>query len=165
MAGAPRKDFFISYTGIDHSWAEWIAWALEDDGYSTIIQAWDFRPGTNFVQSMQQATAEADRTIAVLSPDYLVSAYAQPEWQAAFTQDPTSVQAKLLPVRVRDCTLEGLLRAIVYIDLVGQDETGAQTTLLAGVSTDRAKPPTRPSFPGAATTSGLAKPARPRFPG
>jgi hypothetical protein len=38
-----EKDFFISYTGKDRPWAEWIAWHLENrGGYSTIIQAWDF---------------------------------------------------------------------------------------------------------------------------
>jgi hypothetical protein len=35
-------DFFISYTGKDKAWAEWIAWELEAASYKTIIQAWDF---------------------------------------------------------------------------------------------------------------------------
>ena len=64
------KNFFISYTGRDRAWAEWIAWILEEEGYSTVIQAWDFRPGGNFVLDMQQATTAA-RTIAVLSSLYL----------------------------------------------------------------------------------------------
>jgi hypothetical protein len=46
------KDFFISYAKADQPWAEWIAWKLEDAGYSTVIQAWDFRPGANFVLEM-----------------------------------------------------------------------------------------------------------------
>ena len=32
-------DFFISYAKTDLQWAEWIAWQLEQGGYSTIIQA------------------------------------------------------------------------------------------------------------------------------
>ena len=27
-----RKDFFVSYTGADRRWAEWVAWALEEAG-------------------------------------------------------------------------------------------------------------------------------------
>ncbi len=27
------KDFFISYNHNDRSWAEWLAWTLEDNGY------------------------------------------------------------------------------------------------------------------------------------
>ena len=42
-------DFFISYTKADLPWAEWIAWQLEAAGYTTLLQAWDFRPGSNFV--------------------------------------------------------------------------------------------------------------------
>jgi internalin A len=82
------KDFFISYTKADQAWAEWIAWTLEAAGYSTVIQAWDFGPGSNFVLEMQRAAIEANRTIAVLSQKYLESTFTQPEWAAAFAQDP-----------------------------------------------------------------------------
>jgi hypothetical protein len=39
------KDFFVSYNKADKSWAEWIAWQLEEAGYSTVLQGWDFRAG------------------------------------------------------------------------------------------------------------------------
>ena len=48
-------NFFVSYTGADEAWAEWIAFALERAGFTTVIQAWDFRPGSNFVIEMQNA--------------------------------------------------------------------------------------------------------------
>src|SRR5713101_4089153 len=83
------KDFFVSYNRADRAWAEWIAWQLEEAGYTTIVQAWDFRPGSNFVLDMQHAAVEGARTIAVLSPDYLAALFTQPEWAAAFAQDPT----------------------------------------------------------------------------
>ena len=71
------KDFFISYTHADQRWAEWIAWHLEEEGYHTMLQAWDFLAGSNFVHEMDTATRQATRTIAVLSPDYFyVSVYA-----------------------------------------------------------------------------------------
>ena len=41
------KDFFISYNSADKGWAEWIAWQLEEAGYTTILQAWDFRWRSN----------------------------------------------------------------------------------------------------------------------
>src|ERR1044072_356404 len=119
------KDFFISYNRADRRWAEWIAWQLEAEGYEVILQAWDFRPGGNFVLDMQSATG-AERTIAVLSPDYLTSEFTAPEWAAAFAQDPTGKQGKLLPVLVRECELKGLLRSIVYIDLLKLDEETAK---------------------------------------
>jgi hypothetical protein len=156
------QDFFISYNRADKGWAEWIAWQLEDAGYSTVIQAWDFRPGSNFVLDMHKAAAEAQRTIAVLSPDYLNSLFTQPEWAAAFAHDPTGVNRTLFTVRVRECELKGLLSQIIYVDLVGLDETAARETLLAGVQTERAKPKTAPAFPSPRAATS-AKP--PRFPG
>src|SRR5215510_2568979 len=105
-------DFFISYTQVDRPWAEWIAWQLEAAGYTTVIQAWDFRPGGNFVLSMQQAAAMSERTIAVLSPAYLQSGFTAAEWTVAFTRDPTGTQGRLLPVRIHDCELQGLLPQI-----------------------------------------------------
>ena len=32
-----KKDFLISYNKADRAWAEWIAWQLEDAGYSTVL--------------------------------------------------------------------------------------------------------------------------------
>ncbi len=126
MAEEDRKDFFISYNKADKAWAEWIAWELENEGYTCVLQAWDFRPGGNFVLEMDKAAKLARRTIAVLSPDYLTSQFTQPEWAAAFAQDPTGAKGILVPVRVRKCEPEGLLGPIIYIDLVGLDEDARQ---------------------------------------
>jgi tetratricopeptide (TPR) repeat protein len=157
------KNFFISYNSADNQWAQWIAWQLEEADYTTLIQAWDFRPGSNFILEMQRAAQEAEHTIAVLSPDYLKALYTQPEWAAAFVQDPTGEKGTLLPVRVRECELKGLLSAIIYIDLVDLDESAAKDTLLSGVRfEERVKPTVAPGFPGAIPRS---VPQRPRFPG
>lgn len=145
------KDFFISYTQADRAWAEWIAWQLEAAGYSTVIQAWDFRPGANFVLEMQNAAATADRTIAVLSQKYLESSFTASEWAAAFAQDPQGRKQKLIPVRVAPCDLTGILAPIVYLDLVGVPEKDAQAALL-GAFRIRNKPSSAPVFPGSPTT-------------
>ena len=158
-------DFFISYTKGDRTWAEWIAWHLEAEGYSTLIQAWDIRPGSNFALAMQRATVEAERTIAVLSSAYLSSRFTQPEWAAAFAQDPTGEHGLLVPVRVGECDLQGLLPQIVYIDLIGLDEDDAKTALLSGVQLGRAKPSAAPSFPGPIISVSNTIFEKPSFPG
>ena len=140
------KDFFISYNKADATWAEWIAWVLEEHGKTVVIQAWDFRPGGNFILDMQRAAQDCERTIAVLSDDYLNALYTQPEWAAAFKQDPTSTDRKLLPIRVAPCKPTGLLAAIAYVDFVDKTEAEAERLLLLALA-DRAKPTTRPTFP------------------
>lgn len=156
-----HKDFFISYTGNDRAWAEWIAMQLEQANYTTIIQAWDFRPGSNFVAKMDDAAKRAERTLLVLSSAYLDSDYAFAEWAAAFRHDPLGKQGRVLPVRIERCEVEGLLGPIVYIDLVGLDEQQAREQLLAGVALERIKPATVP-FPALQLVRG---PQVPMFPG
>ena len=159
------KDFFISYNRHDKQWAEWIAWTLEEAGYTVVIQAWDFRPGGNFVLDMQRAVAETQATIAVLSETFLQSDYTAPEWAAVFARDPRSAARKLIPVRVGECQPTGLLAQIVYVDLVGVAEEQATDLFLSALQ-ERAKPATKPGFPGAVVPKGeRTEPEPVAFPG
>lgn len=154
-------DFFVSYTQADRSWAEWVAWVLEEDGYRVLVQAWDFVPGSNWIQGMQAGTAQAERTITVLSDAYLESQYGSAEWQAAWASDPSGAQRKLLVIRVEECPRPGLLAGVVSVDLFGRAEADAKARLRAMVTaaiTGRAKPEKAPRFPGRAV------PRQPRFP-
>ncbi|WP_328324404.1 TIR domain-containing protein [Kribbella sp. NBC_00382] len=157
-------DFFVSYTQADRVWAEWIAWVLEENSYSVLVQAWDFVPGSNWTQSMVKGVAEAELTIAVLSEAYLGSVYGRDEWLAAWAQQPVSEQRKLLPVRVSDCDLPGLLGNVTGFDLFGLDEAKARARLLemtAAATEGKRKPTGRPRFPD----QGRAMQKRARFPG
>jgi tetratricopeptide (TPR) repeat protein len=165
---ASTRDFFVSYTQADRSWAEWIAWQLEEAGHRVLVQAWDFVPGTNWTQSMQQGVVEAVRTIAVLSPQYLESVYGQAEWLAAWGQDPEGKQRKLLVVRVQECERPGLLAGVVGVDLFGRGEGEAKAQLRRMISQaldGRAKPDQEPMFPDGHRTARRAMPRGARFPG
>ncbi len=142
------RDFFISYNRADERWAEWIAWTLDEAGYSHYFQKWDFRPGGNFVLDMQRAALDSKRTLLVLSNAYLGALFTQPEWAAAFAQDPTGVKRLVLPVRVETCEPAGMLAPIVYCDLVGLAEDVARERLLAALH-ESGRPDRPPAFPGA----------------
>ncbi|WP_239342284.1 TIR domain-containing protein, partial [Frankia sp. CiP3] len=162
-----RYDFFVSYTGVDAAWAQWIAWQLEarvrfgERPARVFVQAWDLVPGTNWAASMHRTLPASARVVPVLSPTYLTdSRYGNAEWLAIWPDDPEGRNRRIVPVRVADCRPEGLLRSTTYIDLVGHDETTATDTLLAGITASiegRAKPTVAPLFPGAT--------APPAFPG
>lgn len=81
---------------------------------------------------MQDATATADRVVAVLSGVYLRSAHREAEWRAFYAQDPGGERGLLLPVRVDKVDPPGLLKTRIYVDLVDQDAAGAKAALLAG---------------------------------
>ncbi|GAB3973189.1 TIR domain-containing protein [Plantactinospora veratri] len=148
-AGAAH--FLISYSPADERWATWIAWELELAGYRTILQAWDFVPGTNFIDFMDRAIRESAAVIAVLSNNYLNSRYGRLEWQAAFRSSPDDPQRRLITVRIEDFDPDGLLATITYVDLVGAaDERDARHRLLRRVGEavrGRAKPSVGPGFP------------------
>jgi hypothetical protein len=91
---------------------------------------------------------DANRTIAVLSPDYINAQYTQPEWAAAFAQDPMGEKGTLLPIRVKPFEAKGLINQIVYIDVWELDEPSAKAALLTGVVQGRVKPQVSPCFPG-----------------
>ncbi len=55
---AAAGDFFIGCTSADRDPADWIARELEVAGYTTLIQAWDIRPGMNFLREMQKGAEE-----------------------------------------------------------------------------------------------------------
>ena len=160
--GRAGRDFFVSYTQADRAWAEWIAWLLEEDGHSVLIQAWDFVAGDNWVQRMRDGVAGSKRTIAVLSPDYLESEYGTAEWEAAWAADPLGAKHKLLPVMVRETEWPDLLGQVVGVKLYGVPEAQARArlrTMVAGALTGRVKPAY-----GAVPRRGRVIPDEPLFP-
>lgn len=153
-------DFFVSYSPADERWALWIAWVLESAGYRTMVQAWDFVPSTEFIDFMDRGVRQSAAVIAVLSPSYLRSTYGRMEWQAALRSSPHDPGRRLIPIRIAECELEGLLATITYLDLLGEtDERAARHQLLARVRdalSGRAETAGRPAFPAA--QESLAEP-------
>ena len=148
-----QKDFFISYNSADAQWGTWIAEQLEKAGYTTIIQAWDFLAGENFVVGMQDAVTNTRQTIAVLSDNYFRADFTQPEWAAAFMQDPTGRKRKLIPVRVRPCQPPGMFAPLIYIDLVDKEENIARQLLLTGIAPNGPMRRGPTTFPGKSSAS------------
>ena len=161
------KDFFVSYTGADVGWAEWIAWILVEAGYTVHVQSWDFVPGNNWAAQMQEGT-RAERTIVVLSEAYITgSEFGAAEWQSAFRDDPQGAKRKLIPIRIENCERPGLLAPLVGFDVFGVDEASAKKRVLNGIAaalSGSARPTSKPSFPGADAKPALSTTPVP-FPG
>lgn len=160
-------DFFISYAPSDRGWAQWIAWVLEEAGYSVRIRAWDFRAGQNEILETDRALTEARQVVAVLTQAYVRENSTRTEWSAALRRDPPGGEPSLAPVRVEECRPEGLLGPLLPVDLVGLDEAEARETLLAALARapDRAERGRRPVFPLGEARSGPAARAPAPYPG
>lgn len=162
------RDFFISYRSTDEDWAKWIDRQLTEAGYKVKAQAWDFKVGDNFMVHMQEGLTQYRRTLALLSPNYFDgSPYVLAEWTTAYAANLAG-DKQLLPVRVAefDPDQAGLLRNIIYIDLVGREPDQARDELLtklAAKDQGSLRPDNEPPFPG--TGAGPATADEPRFPG
>jgi TIR domain len=124
------EDFFISYNKADKVWASGLANWLDQAMFTTILQEQDFVAGSNFVSEMHHALKAAKRLIMVLSPDYLTAKFPEAEWTAAFASDPTM----LIPVRVRECQPDGLLKPIIYIDLTNLPVAQAREKFISEIT-------------------------------
>jgi len=152
-----KRDFFISYTKADERWANWIAWVLDQNRYSFVIQALDFVPGQDFISQMRAAIRNTYQTIAVLSPQYFKSRFANAELNSALAADPLGTKGRLVPIKIRPCRSPDMLASRIHIDLVAKDSDTARRDLLSGIAAARlgkweqvheARFATPPKFPG-----------------
>lgn len=114
---APKGTLFLSRAGADEAVAAQIGRLLEEDGYSVVLQQWDFK-NRSFVDAMHDALLSDARVVALLSPDYLASDYCAAEWQGAIATDPLNRKGRLIVLRIAECTPAGLLAGFAYWDLV-----------------------------------------------
>ena len=167
------KDFFISYTTRDNSesWATWIASILENSGYTTILQAWDFNVGDSFIEKMDYALKNTKRFIAIISKEYLDSPYCKAEWLSAYAKDRHFEKGVFIPIRIEDITPTGIFENIVTIDLFSLDEDSCKEKLLNSIALSNITNITgsvgtkRMNFPGSMPFNNLTYPRNLYFTG
>lgn len=130
------KNFFVSYTGADLNCATWVAEILEGAKYTVTIQAWDFRPGDNFVSKINEALVECQKLIVILSENYLKSKWCEAEWTSKLTEQISLNERRIIPIRIEPVDLKGVLSPIVYIDIVDKSEEEAKKEILNGIRND-----------------------------
>jgi hypothetical protein len=132
-------DFFISHAGRDTAWAEWLAWQLQQAGYTVELDVWDWAPGEDFVTRMSAALERADRVLAVCTEAYFSSVFGGAELRAAFAAQ-AAAEGRIVPMLVEPVSLPPLYAPLIHVDLVGLDEATAAARLwarLAGASSTR----------------------------
>ena len=123
-------DFFISHAGRDTGWAEWLAWQLQEAGYTVELDVWDWALGEDFVTRMEAALERADRLLAVCTEAYFSSVFGGAELRAAFAQQSAG---RIVPVLVEPVTLPPLYAPLIQLDLTGLDEAAAAARLRTGL--------------------------------
>src|SRR5512142_7253 len=148
-----RVDFFVSHAGRDTVWAEWLAWQLQQVGYTVELDVWDWAPGQDFVARMQDALRRAERLLVVWSEAYFRSPFGGAELRAALVRQ-AEVAGRIVPVLVEAATVPELYASLIYVDLVGLDEAAAAERLRTRLAGQRAVAP--PRFPAPRSAPGFA---------
>jgi hypothetical protein len=122
-------DVFISYSHEDSVWVRGrLVRLLEESGFRVAVDFRDFRAGAAGVEEMQRCVVQSKRTVAVLSPQYVLSEWSKFENIMAQVLDPGAIQRKLIPVLHEDCEIPLRLKILHYRDL--RSESSAEWDLL-----------------------------------
>jgi hypothetical protein len=139
-----KPTVFISRAGEDKVWAQWIATVLENGGYRTILQDFDFLEGQSFVERMNEAIAGADYFIPVLTPAYVSKDYTRKELNAAFASDRLRQEHRIIPLRLKACDVPPIISDLIFLDFVGKDDSAKREMLTRALKPgrrDRISPP------------------------
>ena len=154
-------NIFVSYTGSDRHWAQWIGGELSALGHRPRIHEQEVRGGDSFIGWMNQRLRDADHTLCIISPAYLVAApFSQGEFEAAISRAQTTPTHNfLLPVVVEGCELPPLLHYRSHCDLVGLGDAEKQARFRDFIarSVAASRPPTAQAA-GAASNIPIAVP-------
>jgi tetratricopeptide (TPR) repeat protein len=157
---AERVNFFISHAGADRAWAEWVAWELDEAGYTLELDVWDWAAGQNFVLKMNNALARCERVVALFSAAYFdPERYTTEEWTATLAHLLGMKKDLLVPVRVEEVAADvvpPLLKPLIAPRLFGLPEEETRRTLLAAVA-DPVRPDRKPVFPGQGRPRALSR--------
>ena len=122
-----RYDVFISYSHRDASWVQdWLLPQLEAAKARVCIDFRDFEPGAPSITEMERAVLQSRKTLLVLTPNYLDSAWTEFENILAQTLDPAARQRRLLPLLLEPCALPLRISSLTYLDFTRPDRTDFQ---------------------------------------
>src|SRR5215204_6567751 len=124
---------FISYSQKDREFVQRLMADLQarlpdvEVFYDMLIE-----PGASWAKTLAAQIERADIVLAVLSPDYLQSAWAQQELYVALDLQLRQ-RARLLPLMVRPCMPTGFLSQLTWVDFT-EDYEEALARLIWGIT-------------------------------
>jgi hypothetical protein len=140
-------DFFISRRGSAAPAAQEIAEVLKDDGYSVLLQDYDFGHGVDFIAAIDDALRRCRDLIVLLTRDYAASSFTTITELSNFlaAAGRSAEERRLVVLRLEECEPPGVLASHVYGDLAGvEDRARRREIILAAVKGLPSALPPRP---------------------
>jgi nucleoside 2-deoxyribosyltransferase len=132
----PMLKIFISYSHKDRNFVKQLVADLQALLPEVAIFFDMLLPaGSSWAETLANEIESADVILAVLSPDYLTSSWAQQEVNVAIERSFEG-GVRLIPLLVRPCTPTGFLASITWVDFT-QDYEAALARLIWGITGER----------------------------
>ncbi|HUR80578.1 MAG TPA: toll/interleukin-1 receptor domain-containing protein [Thermoanaerobaculia bacterium] len=125
------RDVFISYSHKDGQWVnEVLVPQLQASGVDVLVDAEDFQPGPAALQNMADAVAGAQRTLVVLTPNWVASEWTRYEGLLSAYDDPTGTRGKMIPILRVKCEPPKWVAIRSWLDFLDDTRVGQQMARL-----------------------------------
>ncbi len=121
-------DVFISYHPADKEWVrkQLLPLLEQQHGLRAIIDYRDFEIGVPKVVNIENAVANSRHTLIVMTPDWVANEWNSFQGLLAGSEDPSGVQAKLMPVMLRPAAIPSRIKFLEPTDLTDPGERESQ---------------------------------------
>jgi tetratricopeptide (TPR) repeat protein len=138
-ADAFEFDVFLSYSSQDKEWVRGeLLTRIEQAGLKAFIDFRDFTRGAPSIKEMERGVSKCRKTLPVLTPNYVASAWGEIENIMVQTLDPANRDLRLIPLLKAPCDKPLRIGALTHIDFTdGADHELAWRQLLTALG----KPP------------------------
>jgi hypothetical protein len=172
---AETKDVFLCFNKADKEWTEQLGQRIEAetiDGLASsrkltvFFSEWDIDYGENAINRMNVGLSSARYFVPIMTPEFFKSGWTNFEWTDVVSDDPWGAHKKIIPLRLRDSSLDGAERialpapfkALKYFDF--RDKTRFESEFVKLLRRIRGLPPERgaalPSRYSAATLPAIS---------
>jgi hypothetical protein len=119
MGNEDLKDIFLSYNKADKKWVHDLAAQIESETHdgtpggrrlSVFLDEWDMDTGDNLINKMNEGLKVSRFFAVVMSPEFFGSGWTNFEWTHVVAQDPTNTKRRIIPIFLRETTLDGKQR-------------------------------------------------------
>ncbi|MBZ5621629.1 MAG: toll/interleukin-1 receptor domain-containing protein [Acidobacteriia bacterium] len=108
---------FVCYAHRDERWAKWISNYLGVRGFDVWRDVEALPAGASWTNAIDQALSESNLVVAVMSPAFFESEWAQTETAAVAAK-----KMPIIPVMIEPCKVRGFLSYLNWADLTEDRE-------------------------------------------
>jgi TIR domain len=124
-------DAFISYSHKDKTWVDALVKSLEGHGLRIHIDSEHFEAGLASLDNMAAGIERAQRTVVILTPNWVESPWAQLEGAMSARTDPAGWYGRLVPILRAKCEPPAWLSMRSWWDFIDDDRASNQIAKLA----------------------------------